>query len=88
MPVSGLLKGMNAIFDAKQPGVESELGKEMTKTLIRLEKSLVIQMTGRLAPETLTDATYFFCKFRFGNDHFWSSIERQIEKQAQVLSIQ
>ena len=48
MPVSGLLKGMNAIFDAKQPDVESELGKEITKTLIRLEKALVIQMTGSL----------------------------------------
>ena len=39
-------------------------------------------MTGTISPDTLTDSTYFFCKFKFGSDHFWQSIEKQIEKQA------
>ena len=82
MPISGLLKGMNAIFDTSKMDPGSGLGEEFRKSLVRLEKSLIIQMTGTISPDTLTDSTYFFCKFKFGSDHFWQSIEKQIEKQA------
>ena len=51
-------------------------------TLERLERTLVVQMTGSVPPGILTNATYFFCKFQAGSDNLWTLIEGQIKRQA------
>ena len=72
-PISELLLSMNAIFDTQR--IDGALQQEFRMTLDKLEKLLIVQMTGSVPPTALTNATYFFCKFQSGSENLWNMLE-------------
>ncbi|CDW74678.1 UNKNOWN [Stylonychia lemnae] len=84
---SDLILILNDIFDAFPiQEMEDPLIQQFELTLAQLEK-LIKSNLSILNMESLTNASYYFCKFQYGDKDFWEMLEQQIIKSKDSLTI-